>query len=237
MRGKVEVVEQGEFDAWLAGRPTHAQLAARAPGDPVAGEAHYVVCAACHGPAGEGNEALGAPRLAGIAPWYVRRQLEYFRQGLRGEHAEDVYGQQMRPMAAALADDAAVDAVAAYIATLPDTATAGATLAGDIDRGRRHYRTCSYCHGAEAQGIQALNAPRLAGLQDWYLARQLDNFKKGLRGRHPHDLYGWQMREMARTLNSDAAVRDVVAYIGSLPATPAEPTRVAARAAQPEIDR
>lgn len=38
------------------------------------------VCATCHGQAGEGNQALGAPRLAGQDASYLERQIRNFMQ-------------------------------------------------------------------------------------------------------------------------------------------------------------
>ncbi len=216
MRGRVVVVEPSEFDDWLAGQDTYAQHVSRRPGDAAAGEAAYAVCAACHGPEGGGDANLNAPRIAGMAPWYFRRQLQHFRSGTRGAHPDDLHGQQMRAFATMLTDDRAIEDLAAHVATLPGAVPAP-TLDGDATAGRRLYRTCSYCHGADGAGIQALNAPRLAGVQDWYLARQLENFRGGIRGRHHEDLYGWQMAELSRTLRSEAAVKDVVAYIATLP--------------------
>jgi len=74
---------------------------------------------ACHGTNGEGNQALNAPKLGGLQDWYVARQLKNFKAGVRGSHAEDTFGKLMAPMAMVL-DDAAVNNVAAYIATLPE---------------------------------------------------------------------------------------------------------------------
>lgn len=87
-------------------------------GDPERGKGHYAACAACHGTAGEGNSALNAPALTTTADWYQARALKLFKEGLRGTHADDVYGQQMRPMAGVLADDAAIRDVVSYINTL-----------------------------------------------------------------------------------------------------------------------
>ena len=53
---------------------------------------------------------------------------------------------------------------------------------GDADRGRALYQTCATCHGAEGQGRWGTNAPRLAGMSDWYLERQLQYFKDAVRG-------------------------------------------------------
>jgi len=87
-------------------------------GDASRGKTHYAACAACHGATAEGNPALNAPALSTTGDWYQVRQLELFKEGLRGAHADDTYGQQMRPMAGVLADDAAIRDVAKYINSL-----------------------------------------------------------------------------------------------------------------------
>lgn len=97
MRGQVEVVEEDTFEEWLAGQPTFADLAAREPGDPEAGAEQFAACVACHGAEGQGQQATNAPRLAGLDGDYLKRQLENFRSGARGEHEADPFGQQMRP--------------------------------------------------------------------------------------------------------------------------------------------
>ena len=53
-------------------------------------------------------------------------------------------------------------------------------------------------------------------MSDWYLATQLKNFREGIRGAHPQDLYGPQMALMAAILTDDEAINDVVAYINTL---------------------
>jgi len=55
--------------------------------------------------------------LKGMSDWYMVTQLKNFRQGVRGAHAKDMYGQQMVSMAAILNDDKAVDDVVAHINT------------------------------------------------------------------------------------------------------------------------
>ena len=65
----------------------------------------YAPCASCHGANGEGNQKLGAPRLAGQNKWYIERQLRNWQKGIRGTHPEDLYGMHMRPMAISLLDD------------------------------------------------------------------------------------------------------------------------------------
>ena len=206
MRGAVVVAEQGEFNAWLAGHPTYADTLQKRSGNAEAGRALYGTCAACHGQNGEGNQLLNAPKLAGQSDWYLRRQLENYQKGLRGTHEDDTYGRQMAPMAMTVASEDATRNVIAYIGTLPDKA-ALQTIDGDV---------CAYCHGADGMGIQAVNAPRAAGMSDWYMERQLRNFRDGLRGSHRSDFYGMQMAFMGRNLQSDEAIRDLVAYINTL---------------------
>jgi cytochrome c oxidase subunit 2 len=214
MRGRLVVDEPGDFEAWLGRQTTFSQTRDRGPGDAAAGRALYATCAACHGANGEGNLALNAPKLSGQGAWYLERQLRQFKQGARGTHEKDVFGKLMAPMAATLADDRAIADVAAYIATLPD-APAAATIQGDADNGRQRYATCAACHGADAQGIAATNAPRLKGMSDWYMATQLRNFRDGVRGGHPQDIYGAQMALIAQTLTDDAAIGDLLAYLNS----------------------
>jgi cytochrome c oxidase subunit 2 len=158
---------------------------------------------------------LNAPRLAGQSDWYLKRQLKNFKHGLRGANSADAYGAQMMPMAATLADDAAIDNVVAYIGSLQPT-EAAATISGNFQRGQEIFVTCKHCHGPSGQGIWSMNAPRLSGTNDWYLERQLQNYKQGIRGAHPSDLYGKQMNLMTGMLRNDQAIKDVVAYINSL---------------------
>lgn len=179
------------------------------------GKASYKVCAACHGADGEGSKALNAPNIAGMPAWYTARQLQNFKAGARGTDPKDMYGTQMRPMAMTLADDAAVANVAAFIETLPAT-KAAASVKGDVENGKKLYATCAACHGAGGEGMEALNAPPLAGLADWYIERQLLAYKSGIRGTDPKDAFGMQMRPMAMMLADDQAVRDVAAYIATL---------------------
>jgi len=227
MRGLVVIDEQRDFDAWLASQPTYSQLLAMQPGNPDVGRAQYAVCSACHGPAGEGNPALHAPKLAGQDAWYLRRQLEYYKTGARGTHPDDEFGQQMAPMAATLTDRMAVENVIAYIQTFPDE-PAEKTVRGDVAAGKRIYTTCGACHGSSGEGIAATNAPRQAGMSDWYLVTQLKNFREGVRGGHAGDKYGKQMQMMAAILQTDDRVNDVVAYINTL----SQPTNLALAATE-----
>ncbi|MEM1114119.1 MAG: c-type cytochrome [Pseudomonadota bacterium] len=189
---------------------------AMAAGDAAAGQALYATCSACHGAQGEGNEALNAPRLTHLEPVYIVAQLQKFKDGLRGGAGASPAAMQMAPMAAVLPDTQAMLNVSAYIATLGGGQSA-ATVEGDATLGGDYYNQfCGACHGAGAIGNTALNSPRLAGADDWYLLAQVEAFRGGSRGAHPDDRTGRQMTAMAAILPSDQAVRDVVAYIRSL---------------------
>lgn len=176
----------------------------------------YQPCIACHGDAGQGNAALGAPALAGQDAAYLARQLTHFKSGIRGGDARDVQGAQMKAMAAPLSESDIV-ALAGYLAGLPRPAPGAAE--GDLKNGNNLYHgNCGACHGGKAEGNPALNAPALAGLDAAYLKLQYRNFQQGLRGKHPDDTYGRQMQLMSNSLATEQDLDDVVAYIHSLAA-------------------
>jgi cytochrome c oxidase subunit 2 len=114
-----------------------------------------------------------------------------------------------------LVDESAIRNVAAYIGTLDPPATVS-TLDGDVEKGAYFYNSCGACHGAKAQGNYALQAPRLAGQDDWYLKRQLKNFRLGVRGANEGDTYGHQMVLMARSIQNDQSINDLLAYVNTL---------------------
>ena len=215
MRGRVVVDTQEDYDAWRDGLMTFKEMSAIKAGDPVIGQATYPVCASCHGSQGEGVVALNSPKLSGQETWYLETQLRNFKNGVRGAHEDDVYGQQMAPMAAVLADEAAIRNIAAYISTLPEHSV-DTSLSGDVERGQHLYQTCGTCHGVNGEGNYATNSPRLRGQEDWYVKRQLQNFIGGVRGVHREDLFGPQMRSMSRMLRTEKDIDDVVAYINTL---------------------
>jgi cytochrome c553 len=187
-----------------------------AAGDVAEGEKLYGSCIACHGAQAEGNAAMNSPALAGQQQAYLVRQLSNFKAGVRGADSNDVLGMQMRGMAATLVDEAAVGNVAAYIAGLPVPATPTDTAEADLRNGENQYNgSCGACHGGAAQGNLGLNSPRLAGLGSAYLKRQYQNFAAGIRGSHPDDKLGKQMKMMATMLGSEKDLDDVIAFIGS----------------------
>ncbi len=115
-----------------------------------------------------------------------------------------------------LKDANAVDEVTNYVHALQAKQPEKTMEGGDAKKGKFSYAVCATCHGPEAKGNKALNAPSLRYLPDWYMFTQLKKFKEGIRGAHPQDLTGMTMRPMALTLVDEQAMKDVIAYITSL---------------------
>ena len=111
----------------------------------------------------------------------------------------------------------------AWLASQPTFAETQAISEPDMAAGQAAYAICASCHGAQGEGNQALNGPKLAGQGAWYTERQLRYFQTGVRGGEG-DTLGAQMTSMSMTLADDAAIRNVAAYIESLPDTPLDPT-------------
>lgn len=198
--------------------PGTVEQTAEDAGNPQKGKALYTTCATCHGQNAEGMKALGAPALADQEPYYLKQQLQNYRTNKRGVHPEDVYGAQMAPMAKTL-DSEGIKDVIAYIKTLPSPKIEATLTGGDAENGKTYYNmVCGACHGPGAVGIESLHSPRLVGMQDWYLERQLNNFRKGIRGKEEGDTFGAQMQQIAEAIPDDKTVSDLIAYINSLSA-------------------
>ncbi|MEZ5502938.1 MAG: c-type cytochrome [Halioglobus sp.] len=175
----------------------------------------YRNCVACHGDTGQGNAAVGAPAIASQGAAYLERQLKHFKSGVRGADARDTQGAQMRAMAGTLGD-AEIVIVANYLAAMP-TPLPATVQEGDLRNGNNYYQSkCGACHGGQAEGNPGLNSPGLAWLDAGYLKHQFRNFQQGIRGAHPDDTYGRQMKMMSTSLPTDKDLDDVIAYIQSL---------------------
>lgn len=181
------------------------------------GVALYGGCVSCHGPTGNGNAEVGAPAIAGLPQWYIEAQLKKFRGGVRGYHGDDITGLRMRPMALTLPEDADVTEVAAYVSSLPVVPQHSSLEGGNVENGKSRYVLCATCHGPDGKGIEKQNAPPIGQLPDWYLLAQLQKFKGGIRGNHPEDKTGAVMRANAMTLPDEQTMKDVIAYIQTLP--------------------
>jgi cytochrome c oxidase subunit 2 len=113
--GEREMEDLAAYLAMLSPKPAEPITG----GDVAHGQQLYTVCTACHGPDARGSADLNTPSLAGQDGEYLVRQLENFRSGGRGTNPLDVFGQQMRPIAAAtLMSKQDVLDVVAYIGSL-----------------------------------------------------------------------------------------------------------------------
>jgi cytochrome c oxidase subunit 2 len=183
-----------------------------------AGRRSYEVCAGCHGFVGEGNATVGAPRLAGIEGWYLERQIENFRQGRRGHVEGDANGRRMALMAQAVGSERELGDLVAWITSLPATESSPeiSTATANTARGQSLYAICSACHGANGRGNQALGGPSLVTLDDWYFEEQLRLFVDGMRGTHPADSYGAQMRAIATGFDTEEERQALADFIRTL---------------------
>ena len=189
--------------------------AVQASGVSEEGRPLYAACKTCHGDYGQGNSKLNAPALANTDSWYLYRQLMNFKKGIRGYLPADTLGVQMAAFACTIKDSLSVSHLVAYIESMPESPLIN-TVRGDSKKGERTYQSiCGSCHGPQGNGNEAMHAPRLNGLDDWYLKRQILNFQNSIRGAHAQDIYGAQMVPMASLLKGDESINDVIAYIRS----------------------
>lgn len=171
-----------------------------------------IECAACHGPAGLGNNQKGYPSLAGQSARYLYWQLLDFKRGLRKNRI-------MQPIAKTLSR-AESAALAGYYSTLPVPATSepqelpsglGAQLALHGERQPSPgIPACDFCHGTDGLGSGPF--PRLAGQPAAYLAHQLQAWQTGSRPAGPLGLMG----HVARTL-TQPQIAAVSKYYSMLP--------------------
>ncbi len=143
-------------------------------------------CMACHLSTGKGIREMNAPSIAGLPRWYVSSELRLFRQGYRGYHKEDASGNLMRVNTVNL-DERTIAFLGRYIASLPvNQERATLDLDATADAPSLYALHCARCHGEAVEGDRVARAPPLTRQQDWYLLRQVENFKSGKR-KHAND--------------------------------------------------
>jgi cytochrome c oxidase subunit 2 len=118
-------------------------------------------------------------------------------------------------------DDAS--AYQAWLGSQPTYAQIAARPVVDAAAGQAAFAVCAACHGAQGEGNQTLNGPKLAGQPAWYVARQLRNFKHGIRGGEADDEIAGQMLAMAQPLD-EATIDNLAAHVATLPDAPAPAT-------------
>ena len=171
------------------------------------------LCQSCHGDKLQGNESLKAPLISGLSQWYLYRQMKNYKDGIRGNHPQDIFGQSMRLSIMSLSDNE-LQALAEHISTI-SVDKQPQSIKGDIETGKFVFEHCISCHGEFGEGDQTIGAPRLTGQSDWYLYQQMINFQKDIRGNHQDDLYGKLMKDMAYMFN-EQMLKDVVSYISTI---------------------
>lgn len=186
-------------------------------------------CFTCHGLDGRGD-GTAVPRLAGIDPGYLHRQMEAYAANLR-------LHPQMQTVARALPAEQRA-AVSFYYGAMPFTARPAPPrpipplwLRGDPARG---IEACATCHGLQGEGVGAANPP-LAGQPAAYLDAQIQAWRASDRRTDPEST----MLAIARAL-SPRESQDLAAHArtlaGGLPRPESPEASPAGRRADPRND-
>jgi len=191
-------------------------------------------CQTCHGEQAQGNDAMGAPRLANIGYGYVIKQLTNFAEDKRTPGG---VGAVMPGFAKALSAQDKRD-VSAYVNSLKTTPElsdlkelkAGGEQVGEpfkgaeiAEHGTDKVPACSSCHQYNGRGVDPV-FPRIGQQKYVYLIHQLHNWRAndadvaGGAVARTNDPAG-MMRAVAKKL-SDEDIVNVAAYLSY-----ASPTR------------
>ncbi len=188
------------------------------------GKGDAQACMACHGDKGQGNDAMGAPRLAGQGVPYIVKQLADLADGKRTPTG---VGAVMPGFAKALSDADRKD-VAAYVNSLKDVELSdlkalkdggqkiGNTMEGQIIAKygvKGKVPACQSCHGYNGRGAAPM-FPMIGQQKYVYLVNQLHNWRDGSRANDPSGM----MRAVAKTL-SDDDINNVSAFLAAAPET------------------
>lgn len=171
-------------------------------------------CSSCHGMRGEGNAAVGFPRLAGLPVPYLTGQLTALADGSRRNV-------MMSPVAKLLSDRQR-QALANYYAALPGVAKkredgerfATGHLLATAGYPARQLPACDRCHGQQGAGV-GTQFPALAGQSEVYLENQLTAWQNGERPPGPLNL----MPGITSRLTQNQ-IKQVAGYYSRLPLPP-----------------
>jgi cytochrome c553 len=187
---------------------------ADAAGNPAAGEAQAVSCAACHGQAGAAPIDPSYPVLAGQNERYAFRQLQLIRDNQRVVPL--MTGQLNGKSDQDLAD------IAAYFAAQPGVVGAADADDSALDLAARIYRggilekgvaACSACHSPTGDGNAPAGFPSIAGQPRSYTIAQLTAYREGERA--TDEIYGGMMRGIASRL-TDTEIAALADYLRGL---------------------
>jgi cytochrome c553 len=172
-------------------------------------------CGECHGLDGAGNR-IKFPRLAGQDQSYIVSQILDFRSGARSNDDG-----QMQETSHELADkDIArvADWFAKQSAPWPKLTL---DAQPDLARARKlaisgtsGVRACLSCHSAASLGMldEGFDAPRIAGQRDFYIAKELIDYRDGQRTNDPKHI----MQKIAKRL-TDNDIESLAIYLCANP--------------------
>jgi cytochrome c oxidase subunit 2 len=90
--------------------------------------------------------------------------------------------------------------------------------------GADEFAYCTVCHGAQGNGNVVIGAPKIAGLDTDYLARQLRAFRSGWRGTAEADRSGREMQFVAAAIPDDATLARAIEFVATFEAKPTAST-------------
>ncbi len=188
--------------------------AALAGGDPLAGEAQALVCAACHGQDGATGIDPSYPNLAGQNEKYLYNQLRMIQNGDRAIIL--MTGQLIGK------SDQDLQNLAAYYASLPGKLSQAQGDDASVQMAQRIYRAgiqkkgvaaCSACHSPNGNGNSAAGFPVLTGQPSAYTIAQLKAYREG--ERRSDESFGGMMRGVAGAL-TDGEIAALADYLQGL---------------------
>lgn len=188
--------------------------AALAGGDPLAGEAQALVCAACHGQDGATGIDPSYPNLAGQNEKYLYNQLRMIQNGDRAIIL--MTGQLVGK------SDQDLQNLAAYYASLPGKLSQAQGDDASVQMAQRIYRAgiqkkgvaaCSACHSPNGNGNSAAGFPVLTGQPSAYTIAQLKAYREG--ERRSDESFGGMMRGVAGAL-TDGEIAALADYLQGL---------------------
>jgi cytochrome c oxidase subunit II len=99
-------------------------------------------------------------------------------------------------------------------------------------RGATLYATCAECHGQKGEGIEATKAPRLAGREDWFIKKQVEDFRRRDRGKDDSKETGFLPPEERTQFMHPVAdkltggdIKAIIAHLATLRPNPITPAR------------
>ena len=180
-----------------------------------------VACARCHAFDGAADGSGAFPKLSGISPYYLAKQLRDFASGSRADAIMSAIARRMTSDDIADVSEyysAVRGTPTAPPAAKPDLLALGTRLATVGDQ-EKEIQACESCHGPQGRG-EGPAIPPLAGQYGHYVAFQMEMWQKGYRKNDANE----QMRNISRRL-SPQDIQALGAYFERLPQPDAKKSR------------